>query len=181
LATIDPVMPQNRHEYDLPGHRVAGDRSPWEYVHLAIDDQSHRVFTPIEPAKRGTGACKALIRTVLCCRCRGVCSECVDRHRYPPRSFRFQRLVCRLDQRYLRKRPHAARASGKAQWLMRTRQRAGLCPHPRQLRTACHALQGRLHDYGWYRPRQTRLQASHFAHTAEQRAGFAHTDGARAL
>jgi len=46
LATIDPVMPQNRHEYDLPGHRVAGDRSQWEYVHLAIDDQSHMVFTP---------------------------------------------------------------------------------------------------------------------------------------
>lgn len=110
-------MPQNRHEYYLPSHRVAGDRSQWEYVHLAIDDQSHMVFTPIEPDERGTGACKALIRTVLYYSClRRVLRVRSDRHRYPPMSCRFQRLVCRLDQRYLRMRPlrpaPAAKPSG---------------------------------------------------------------------
>jgi len=176
LAELEPVLPENRYEYALPGqllhldikklgrigspgHRVTGDRSHrhrgigWEYVHLAIDDHSRVAFASIAPDERGTSACKALIRTVRYYRSLGVRFERVlTDNGTCYRSRRFQRLVRRLGLRHLRTRPYTPRTNGKAERLVQTslREWAYARAYDNSVQRA-GALHDGLHHYNWHR------------------------------
>ncbi len=53
--------------FPRPGHRVTGDRTQnssrtaWEFVHVALDDNSRFTCSDIQPADSGRSACRALL------------------------------------------------------------------------------------------------------------------------
>lgn len=87
LADLEPTLPESPYEYaqpgqllhlgikklarfHQPGHRIMGnwqinsDGIGWEYVHLAIDDNSRRLRLH-RAHERGIGACRTLLRAII--------------------------------------------------------------------------------------------------------------------
>lgn len=177
LAELEPAPPSNRYEYpspgDLlhldikklgrfwrPGHRVTGDRqgasdgAGWEFVHVAIDDNSRVAFGTIEPNERGHSACRALLKALRYYRTLGVRFTRVMTDNgacYKSRVFR--RLLRRLGLRHVRTRPYTPRTNGKAERFIQTALREwayAACFETSAQRQA--ALEDWLHHYNWHRP-----------------------------
>lgn len=126
LAYLEPPPPVIRYEYsqpggllhldikklgrfNKPGHRVTRDRLKgrsyhvgWEYVHVAIDDNSRVAHSGLYADQSGRSACLALIRALRYYTSLGVCFERVMTDNGPCyKSGRFKRLCRRLGLKHI--------------------------------------------------------------------------------
>lgn len=177
LSALEPPRPQNRYEHpdpgdmlhlDIkklgrfrrPGHRVTGDRSQssdgagWDYVHVAIDDNSRVAFSCIQPDERAISAVHALIAALRYYRRLGVSfRQVLTDNGACYRSALFARAMRRLGLRHRRTRPYTPRTNGKAERFIQTSLREWAYARSYQdsdQRAAC--LAPWLHAYNWHRP-----------------------------
>lgn len=129
LAVLEPAAPIVRYEhpepgdmlhldikklgrFHRPGHRVTTEhkhQSPgagWEFVHVALDDNSRFAFADIQPDESGRSACRALLSALRYYRQFGIAFRRVlTDNGACYKSKRFARLCQRLGLRHLRTKP----------------------------------------------------------------------------
>lgn len=144
LVSLEPAAPVVRYEhaapgdmlhldikklghFHRPGHRVAANRtqsSPragWEFVHVALDDNSRVAFADIQPDESSKSACRALLAALRYYRPFGVTFRRVlTDNGACDKSRRFARLCQRLGLRHLRTKPYAPQTNGKAERFIQT-------------------------------------------------------------
>ena len=178
MTHLEPPKPSNRYEHaapgDLlhldikklgrfgrPGHRVTGERrnTPkpgpgWEYVHIAVDDNSRVAFGSIHADEKAVSACKALLNALRYYKTLGVrFSRVLTDNGSAYCSKRFKRLCQRLGLRHLRTKPYHPRTNGKAERFIQTALREWA--YARAYPTSDHRakrLPYWLHQYNWHRP-----------------------------
>ena len=182
LATLEPAAPIMRYEhpepgdmlhldikklgrFHRPGHRVTADRtrnSPragWEFVHVALDDNSRIAFANIQPDESGKSACRALLAALRYYRSLGVIFRRVlTDNGACYKSRRFARLCRRLGLHHLRTRPYSPQTNGKAERFIQTslREWAYARAYESSEQRAQH-LPLWLHQYNWHRPHASLL------------------------
>ena len=183
IAALEPCEPVRRYEREHPGemihldikrlgridgigHRITGDRRGqsnrrargeglgWEFVHVAIDDNSRIAFAKVmsnERKRSATAFLKAAlayyqslgVKVVRVMTDNGACYK----------SFAFRRLCKRLGLKHIRTKPYTPKTNGKAERFIQTCLRewayAQAYHHSRQ-RTG--ELPYWLHRYNWHRP-----------------------------
>lgn len=177
LAALEPAAPIVRYEHpepgdmlhlDIkklgrfyrPGHRVTTERkhmSPgagWEFVHVALDDNSRVAFADIQPDESGRSACRALLSALRYYRQFGVTFRRVlTDNGACYKSRRFARLCQRLGLRHLRTKPYTPQTNGKAERFIQTALREWA--YARTYESSSHRAQHLplwLHHYNWHRP-----------------------------
>lgn len=177
LSALEPPRAQNRYEHpnpgdmlhlDIkklgrfrrPGHRVTGDRTQssdgagWEYVHVAIDDNSRVAFSCIQKDERAMSAVHALIETLRYYRTLGVSfRQVLTDNGACYRSALFARAMRRLGLKHRRTRPYTPRTNGKAERFIQTslREWAYARSYDSSDQRAAE-LTTWLHIYNWHRP-----------------------------
>jgi transposase InsO family protein len=176
---LDPAPPPNRYEYARPGamihmdvkklgrfsgigHRITGDRATairtvgrgWEFVHVAIDDNSRIAFSKIMPDEKQGSAIAFLKAARAYYRSLGIKIERVmtdDGSCYKARAFA---KACRRHSiKQIRTRPHTPRTNGKAERFIKTALAEWVYAQPfetSELRAA--ELSNWLHRYNCHRP-----------------------------
>jgi transposase InsO family protein len=174
---LEPRSPVRRYERERPGellhldikklgritrigHRITGDRSGaygkagWEYVHVAIDDNSRLALASVAADECGETATTFLEAAVADFARRGVRIERVMTDNGPPyRSYAFRDVCAKHKIRHLFTKPYTPRTNGKAERFIQTCLRewayaeAYLSSDART--TALHQW---LHHYNWHRP-----------------------------
>ena len=177
LASLEPIRPVVRYEYELPGgllhidikklgrfnkpgHRVTGDRhvrsrgTGWEYVHVAIDSNSRLAFSEILSDQTGRSACIFLIKALRYYASLGIRVERVMTDNggcY--KSGKFKRLCQRLGIKHLRTRPYTPQTNGKAERFIQTSLREWAYAHSYDSsEERKEHLPRWLHEYNWHRP-----------------------------
>jgi transposase InsO family protein len=142
------------------GHRITGDRSGsygkagWEYVHVAIDDNSRLAVASVAENERGDTATAFLEAAVAHFNQRGVRIERVmtdNGSEYVSHAFRD--ACARLKIRHLRTRPYTPKTNGKAERFIQTCLREWA--YAEAYATSADrttALAHWLHHYNWHRP-----------------------------
>lgn len=178
LAYLEPPPPVVRYEFsepggllhldikqlgrfNKPGHRVTGDRLKgrsyhvgWEYVHVAIDDNSRVAFSSLHVDQSGRSACAALIQALRYYATLGVRFKRVMTDNGPCyKSGRFKRLCRRLGLKHMFTRPYTPRTNGKAERFIQTalREWAYAKSYESSDQRASFLPQW-LHEYNWHRP-----------------------------
>ncbi|MEN5118180.1 IS481 family transposase [Luteimonas sp. TWI662] len=177
LSALEPPRPQNRYEHpnpgdmlhlDIkklgrfrrPGHRVTGDRTQssdgagWEYVHVAIDDNSRVAFSCIQRDERAISAVHALMAALRYYRTLGVSFDRIlTDNGACYRSALFVRAVRRLGLKHHRTRPYTPRTNGKAERFIQTslREWAYARSYDTSDQRAAELINW-LHTYNWHRP-----------------------------
>jgi transposase InsO family protein len=183
LSALEPAAPIRRYEREHPGemihldikklgridgigHRITGDRRGqsnrrsrgeglgWEFVHVAIDDNSRIAFAKIMPNERKRSATTFLKAALAYYESLGIKVERVMTDNGSCyKSFAFRRLCKRLGLKHIRTRPYTPKTNGKAERFIQTCLRewayAQAYHHSRQ-RT--QQLPYWLHRYNWHRP-----------------------------
>jgi transposase InsO family protein len=183
IAALEPCEPVRRYERDHPGemihidikklgridgigHRITGDRRGqsnrrsrgeglgWEFVHVAIDDNSRIAFAKVMSSERKRSATAFLKATLAYYESLGVKVERVMTDNGSCyKSFAFRSLCKRLGLKHIRTKPYTPKTNGKAERFIQTCLRewayAQAYHHSRQ-RTA--ELPYWLHSYNWHRP-----------------------------
>jgi transposase InsO family protein len=183
LSALEPAAPICRYERERPGemihldikklgringigHRITGDRRGqsnrrsrgeglgWEFVHVAIDDNSRIAFAKIMPNERKRSATAFLKAALAYYESLGIKVERVMTDNGSCyKSFAFRRLCKRLGLKHIRTRPYTPKTNGKAERFIQTCLRewayAQAYHHSRQ-RT--QQLPYWLHRYNWHRP-----------------------------
>jgi len=142
------------------GHRITGDHSGpfgkagWEFVHVAIDDNSRLALASVAADECGDTATAFLESTVAHFQQRGVRIERVmtdNGSAYVSHAFRD--ACARLKIRHLRTKPYTPRTNGKAERFIQTCLREWAYAEAystSEQRTT--ALAHWLHHYNWHRP-----------------------------
>ena len=183
ISALEPAPPVHRYERAHPGemihidikklgridgigHRITGDRRGqsdrrargkglgWEFVHVAVDDNSRIAFAKVMSSERKRSATAFLKATLAYYENLGVKVERVMTDNGSCyRSFAFRRLCKRLGLKHIRTKPYTPKTNGKAERFIQTCLRewayAQAYHHSRQ-RTA--ELPYWLHSYNWHRP-----------------------------
>ena len=180
---LEPRPPVHRYERERPGellhldtkklgkitrigHRITGDRSGpfgkagWEYVHVAIDDNSRLALASVAVNECADTATAFLEAAVSDFKRRGVRIERVmtdNGSAYVSHCFRD--ACARLKIRHLRTKPYTPRTNGKAERFIQTCLREWA--YAEAYSTSAErtiALGHWLHHYNWHRP-HTALQS----------------------
>jgi transposase InsO family protein len=183
LSALEPAVPIRRYEREHPGemihldikklgridgigHRITGDRRGqsnrrsrgeglgWEFVHVAIDDNSRIAFAKVMPNERKRSATAFLKAALAYYDSLGIKVERVMTDNGSCyKSFAFRRLCKRLGLKHIRTKPYTPKTNGKAERFIQTCLRewayAQAYHHSRQ-RT--QQLPYWLHRYNWHRP-----------------------------
>jgi transposase InsO family protein len=183
IAALEPSEPVRRYEREHPGemihidikklgridgvgHRITGDRRGqsnrrsrgeglgWEFVHVAIDDNSRFAFAKVMANEKKRSATAFLKAALAYYESLGVKVERVMTDNGPCyKSFAFRRLCKRLGLKHIRTTPYTPKTNGKAERFIQTCLRewayAQAYHHSRQ-RTG--ELPYWLHRYNWHRP-----------------------------
>jgi transposase InsO family protein len=174
---LEPRPPVRRYERERPGellhldikklgritrigHRITGNRrdtvegAGWEYVHVAIDDNSRLALASVAADECGDTATGFLHAAVAHFARRGVRIERVMTDNGSAyRSHAFRDLCARHEIRHLFTKPYTPRTNGKAERFIQTCLREWAYAEAylsSQARTA--ALSRWLHHYNWHRP-----------------------------
>ena len=143
---LDPPTPANRYEHSKPGamvhmdvkklgrfsgigHRITGDRATatrtvgrgWEFVHVAIDDNSRIAFSMIMPDEKQESSIAFLKAARAYYRSLGIRIERVMTDNgscYKARAF--AKACRRRGIRHVRTRPYTPRTNGKAERFIKT-------------------------------------------------------------
>jgi transposase InsO family protein len=143
---LDPAPPPNRYEHARPGamihmdvkklgrfsgvgHRITGDRSTatrtvgrgWEFVHVAIDDNSRIAFSQIMPDEKQDSAIAFLKAARAYYRSLGIRIERVMTDNgscYKARNF--AKACRRRGIKHVRTKPYTPRTNGKAERFIKT-------------------------------------------------------------
>jgi transposase InsO family protein len=176
---LDPPPPPNRYEHARPGamihidikklgrfsgvgHRITGDRAAatrtvgrgWEFVHVAIDDNSRIAFSRIMPDERQNSAIAFLKEARAYYRSLGLKIERVMTDNgscYKARNF--AKACRRRGIKHIRTKPYTPRTNGKAERFIKTALAEWAYAQPFQtseLRAA--ELPNWLHRYNHHRP-----------------------------
>ena len=130
-------------KFNRIGHRITGDRIGqsntrgvgWEYVHLAIDDQSRLAYSEILPDEKRTSCLRFLFNAVRYFRSLGVKVERVMTDNGSSfRSRRYAKALRRLRVKHLRTKPYTPKTNGKAERFVQKLARVGLCASLRRIR-----------------------------------------------
>jgi transposase InsO family protein len=183
LSALEPAELVRRYERERPGemihldikklgridgigHRITGDRSGqsnrrsrgqglgWEFVHVAIDDNSRIAFAKVMANEKKRSATSFLKAALAYYDSLGIKVERVMTDNGSCyRSFAFRRLCKRLGLKHIRTKPYTPKTNGKAERFIQTCLRewayAQAYHHSRQ-RT--QQLPYWLHRYNWHRP-----------------------------
>ena len=177
LSALEPPEPIRRYERQHPGelihldikrlgrfeqagHRITGDRqvnsrgAGWEYVHVAIDDNSRLAFTQIKPNQRQQSAIAFLKATVAHYQKLGVTIQRIMTDNgscYRSRAFR--KACATRGIKHIFTKPYTPRTNGKAERFIQTvlREWAYARAYPCSAQRADH-LPAFLHRYNWHRP-----------------------------
>jgi transposase InsO family protein len=183
LSALEPAEPVRRYERERPGemihldikklgridgigHRITGDRRGqsnrrargeglgWEFVHVAIDDNSRIAFAKVMANEKKRSATSFLKAALAYYDSLGIKVERVMTDNGSCyRSFAFRRLCKRLGLKHIRTKPYTPKTNGKAERFIQTCLRewayAQAYHHSRQ-RT--QQLPYWLHRYNWHRP-----------------------------
>ena len=183
ISALEPVTPVRRYERGKPGemihidikklgridgigHRITGDRRGqsnrracgkgigWEFVHVAVDDNSRIAFAKVMPSERKRSATAFLKAALAYYESLGIKIERVMTDNGSCyKSFAFRRLCKRLGLKHVRTKPYTPKTNGKAERFIQTCLRewayAQAYKHSRE-RTA--ELPYWLHRYNWHRP-----------------------------
>jgi transposase InsO family protein len=174
---LEPRAPVHRYERERPGellhldtkklgkitrigHRITGDRSGpfgkagWEYVHVAIDDNSRLALASVAVNERADTACAFLEAAVADFKRRGVRIQRVMTDNGAAYiSHAFRDACARLKIRHLRTKPYTPRTNGKAERFIQTCLREWA--YAEAYTTSADrttALDYWLHHYNWHRP-----------------------------
>src|ERR1700675_2774368 len=150
LSALEPAAPIRRYEREHPGemihldikklgridgigHRITGDRRGqsnrrsrgeglgWEFVHVAIDDNSRIAFAKIMPNERKRSATAFLKAALAYYESLGIKVERVMTDNGSCyKSFAFRRLCKRLGLKHIRTRPYTPKTNGKAESFIQT-------------------------------------------------------------
>lgn len=175
LATGEPA---NRYERERPGemihidikklgkfkqagHRVTGTRQEcrnvhagWEFVHVAIDDNSRVTFSQVKVDEKSRSAIAFLKAAVAYYQSLGVTIERVMTDNGSCyKSHAFAKACRRLRIRHIRTKPYTPRTNGKAERFIQTalREWAYAKAYDTSDQRAAE-LQSWLHRYNWHRP-----------------------------
>ena len=177
IRDLEPARPLRRYEHASPGdllhldikklgrflragHRVTSDKTQrcrgagWEFVHVAIDDNSRLAFSQILPDERGHSAVAFLDAAVGYYRSLGVrISRLLTDNGSCYRSRLFRDACRRLGIRHRFTRPYTPRTNGKAERFIQTalREWAYARSYSSSQQRAAHLLPW-LHHYNWHRP-----------------------------
>ena len=179
IAALEPAEPVRRYEREQPGELIHIDikklgrfdasaiASPataqamsnsrgagWEFVHVAIDDDSRIAFAKIMPDERKRSAVAFLKAALAYYASLGVKVERVMTDNGSCyKSFAFRRACKRLGLRHIRTKPYTPRTNGKAERFIQTSLRewayAQAYQNSRQRRAELPLW---LHRYNWHRP-----------------------------
>ena len=183
IAALEPCEPVRRYEREHPGemihidikklgridgigHRITGDRRGqssrrargeglgWEFVHVAIDDNSRIAFAKVMPNERKRSATAFLKAALAYYESLGVkVQRVMTDNGSCYKSFAFRTLCTRLGLKHIRTKPYTPKTNGKAERFIQTCLRewayAQAYHHSRE-RTA--ELPYWLHGYNWHRP-----------------------------
>jgi transposase InsO family protein len=183
LSALEPAEPVRRYEREHPGemihldikklgridgigHRITGDRRGqsnrrargeglgWEFVHVAIDDNSRIAFAKVMANEKKRSATSFLKAALAYYDSLGIKVERVMTDNGSCyKSFAFRRLCKRLGLKHIRTKPYTPKTNGKAERFIQTCLRewayAQAYHHSRQ-RT--QQLPYWLHRYNWHRP-----------------------------
>lgn len=177
LAKLEPVPPVRRYERAEPGellhldtkklgritrvgHRITGDRRDttrhvgWDFVHVAIDDQSRISYAQILPDEQGPGAAMFLRLAVSYYAALGVViREVLTDNGACYRSAAFEQACRELGLIHRYTRPYTPRTNGKAERFIQTalREWAYARAYGNSEQRA-RELPRWLHAYNWHRP-----------------------------
>ena len=179
LAALEPAEPVRRYERDRPGemihidikklgrfnavgHRITGDRAGqsnsrgvgWEYVHVAIDDNSRVAFAKVMSSERKRSAIAFLREAIAYYDSLGVKVERVMTDNGSCyKSFAFRSACKRLGLKHVRTKPYTPKTNGKAERFIQTTLRewayAQAYPNSHERKAE---LPTWLHRYNWHRP-----------------------------
>jgi transposase InsO family protein len=153
-----------------PGHRVTGKRirpprtymadgrrvgdAGWEFVHVAIDDNSRLAYAEVLGDEKATSATAFLERAIKFFAGHGIAVERVMTDNGPPYVSHLHARICRqLGIRHLRTRPYRPRTNGKAERFIQTLLREWA--YGQVFQTSSHrtnALEPWLMHYNFTRP-----------------------------
>ena len=177
LRDLDPAPPPRRYEHPCAGdllhldikklgrfgcvgHRIHGDRTRhlpnggWEYVHVAIDDNSRIAFSQVAVNEQGVSAARFLDSALAWYATLGIRVRRVLTDNGPCyKSVAFRALCQQHGVKPIRTRPYTPRTNGKAERFIQTalREWAYACAYNTSEERAAH-LPRWLHDYNWHRP-----------------------------
>src|SRR5580698_2471581 len=150
IKALEPAEPVRRYERERPGemihldikklgridgigHRITSDRRGqsnrrargeglgWEFVHVAIDDNSRIAFAKIMPNERKRSATAFLKAALAYYESLGIKVERVMTDNGSCyKSFAFRRLCKRLGLKHIRTRPYTPKTNGKAERFIQT-------------------------------------------------------------
>ena len=107
----------------------------WEYVHLAIDDQSRLAYSEILPDEKRNSCLRFLFNAMRYFRSLGVKVERVMTDNGSSfRSRRYAKALRRLRVKHLRTKPYTPKTNGKAERFVQKLARVGLCASLRRIR-----------------------------------------------
>ena len=174
---LEPRPPVRRYERERPGellhldtkklgritrigHRITGDRSGsygkagWEFVHVAIDDNSRLALASVAVNEKGDTATAFFEAAVADFARRGVCIERVMTDNGPPyRSHAFRDACAKHQIRHLFTKPYTPRTNGKAERFIQTCLREWAYAEAYSTSDQrTNALDHWLHHYNWHRP-----------------------------
>jgi len=145
--------------FQRPGHRVTGNRrvgsagAGWEFVHVAIDDNSRLAFTQVRPDEKAASAWRFLIDAVRYYRSLGIKVTGVMTDNGSCYKKKFNRTCRALGIKHLYTRPYTPRTNGKAERFIQTvlREWAYARSYASSEQRKQH-LPVWTHQYNWHRP-----------------------------
>ena len=179
LTDLEPAEPVRRYERDRPGemihidikklgrftrvgHRITGDRTGhsntrgvgWEFVHVAIDDNSRIAFTQILPDEKKESAVAFLKAMLAYYNSLGISVERVMTDNGACyKSHAFAKACESLGIKHIRTKPYTPQTNGKAERFIQTALREWA--YARAYQTSDQRAQHLptwIHNYNWHRP-----------------------------
>src|SRR6202041_1392970 len=156
--------------FDQVGHRITGDRTRqssrrgirqgkawgagWEFVHVAIDDNSRIAFAKIMPNEKKRSATAFLRAAVAYYASLGIkIQRVMSDNGACYKSFAFRRACKQLGLRHIRTRPYTPKTNGKAERFIQTTLREWAYAQAYQSSNQRRQfLPDWLHSYNWHRP-----------------------------
>ena len=148
------------------GHRITGDRRGqsnrrargegigWEFVHVAIDDNSRIAFAKVMPNERKRSATAFLKAALAYYESLGVkVQRVMTDNGSCYKSFAFRTLCTRLGLKHIRTKPYTPKTNGKAERFIQTSLREWAYAQAyKNSRQRKDRLPTWLHRYNWHRP-----------------------------
>jgi transposase InsO family protein len=183
IGALEPCEPVRRYEREHPGemihvdikklgridgigHRITGDRTGqsnrrsrgkglgWEFVHVAIDDNSRIAFAKVMPNEKKRSATAFLKATLAYYEGLGVkVQRVMTDNGSCYKSFAFRRACKRFGLKHIRTKPYTPKTNGKAERFIQTCLREWAYAHAyHHSRQRTGELPYWLHRYNWHRP-----------------------------